>query len=88
MPMETVEFVLRHYVQIFLHLLNREEMAGTVQMNPAVTIGRGIADFTERNHPVGPGVFREFRGSITGENCRRQHLADCRNGIDHPVMGG
>ena len=70
MPMELVEFVDFHQVQISLDLLDTEEMTSFVKMETTVSETWSIIDCHDRKHPGGVS-----RHGIC-EYLDRKHLLD------------
>ena len=70
MPVESVQLIGSHYIQITLHLIHIEEMAGNIEMHTSIGKTRLILDGNARKHPI-----RTTCGSLS-EICGREHLAD------------
>ena len=75
-PVEAVELVDRHHVEVAFHLFDRKEMARHVEVHAPVSETRGILDAHTRQHPLLAG--RRLRPV----NRRGQHLPQALHGVE------
>ena len=76
LPVEAVELVDRHHVEVAFHLFDRKEMARHVEVHAPVSETRGILDAHTRQHPLLAG--RRLRPV----NRRGQHLPQALHGVE------
>ena len=74
MPVEPVELVGCHHVQVFLHLVNAEDMPADIQMHASVCKSRLVLNGHDRKYPLRTG------SSLLAKIFCRKHLSDglCR----------
>ena len=77
-PVEAVELIGCHHVQVALGFLDGEEVAAGIQVHAAIGEAGLVVDMREGQRPVGLGLFRTING-------RRQHLLERFAGIDETV---
>ena len=70
MPVEAVQFISSHDIEISLHLIDIEEMTCHVEMHSAVCESWLVLDGSAREHPI---LSCSFRFSIISS---REHLSD------------
>ena len=79
-PVQAVQFVYGHYIQVTFHLIHAPEVTGNVQVHTPVGKARLVLDAHIRQHPVGLGLFSAVNGG-------REHLLEGFAGIDKAVQG-
>ncbi len=79
-PVQAVQFVYGHYIQVTFHLIHAPEVTGNVQVHAPVGKARLVLDAHIRQHPVGLGLFSAVNGG-------RKHLLEGFAGIDKAVQG-
>ncbi len=79
-PVESVELVGHHNVDVLLGLLYGPEVARAVKVHSAVAEAGLVKDFGAGEYPVGLGL-------LVPVNCRRKHLLKGFAGVDETVQG-
>ena len=81
MPVQAVELVGHHHVNVALGLFNCPEVAAAVKMHSAVSEAGLVKDLYAGENPG------SLLGLLVAVNCGRKHLLDGFAGIDEAVKG-